>query len=191
MRKVKALTLVEVMVAVTIFTMLCVALFAFLSGAFKIKRYVSAGKRNELKARITLDKLSRELQSSVPFYGDSRDFNGTNDRLSFYTVNNYIDEDAILKLNYFIEDNYFMREPQSVYNEESSGNASKAYSVDEIIFYYWDHLNSTWLDSWQDKEDIPSAVKIEQIISYSQHERYIPLFHANMTKEEEADEESI
>lgn len=190
MKKVKALTLVEVMVAVTIFSMLCITLFAFWSGAFKMKRYLLLAKRNELKSRIALDKFKRELQSSIEFYGDKRDFNGTRNSLSFYSIVN-TNDDAVLKINYLVKDSYLMQLAQPIYLSDNKNKFVKKYMVKECIFSYWDRNNSTWLDSWQDKEGLPTAVRIEQILDKKTKDWYIPIFHSSNIPQQDGDYERL
>lgn len=184
MKTVKALTLIEVMVAVTIFALLSVSLFSFMSAAFKIKKNVYTKQRYDFKAKIALDQLSRELESSVNFYGDMRDFNSTSQELSFYTVHSDKDEEAILKLNYFTEDNSLMRQTQSIYQDKSEAKPKKIFDFDDLAFAYWDQGNSTWQDSWQEKDNIPHAVRVQKTSGEDVLERYIVLYQANQTKEE-------
>lgn len=190
MRKAKALTLIEVMVAVTIFTLLSVSLYSFLAAAFKIKRSVSINNRHDFKAKLYLDSLSRELQSSVAYYGDLRDFNATSDNLSFYTIHSEYDEAAIVKLNYFVDGHKLMRQSQSAYLEEFDGKANSVFSFDELAFAYWDSNNSTWVDNWQEKSGLPAGVRIQSSFAKKDLEYFIPLFTANKKEEqEEGDDE--
>ncbi|MFQ5680785.1 MAG: type II secretion system protein J, partial [Candidatus Omnitrophota bacterium] len=84
--KMLGLSLIEVMVAVTIFSFLSVSLYMLLRTGIFVRKRLSVDGRNREKSYLVLERVSRELRNAVKFTNRETGFFGKGDSLKFYAL---------------------------------------------------------------------------------------------------------
>jgi prepilin-type N-terminal cleavage/methylation domain-containing protein len=183
MNKNKAFTLVELLIASSIFAVVMVALYvSFSSGVFG---YRNIDERLEVyqKSRHILDRLNLDLRNSFAYSSGDTKFSGSNSEIRFFTlVDDYQDEVIIRNYAYVY---YYLDAPSHKLmrlcrrNQESLKPDSQikaeelSWAVKNISFtyIYLDNGIIKEKDAWDDAGNLPVAVKVQ--LSFSPQEKYI------------------
>lgn len=168
-------TLVEVLVALTILTMVLSIIFAAMSLGIRSWEKGSNIEETAQDLRALSTRLSNEIGSMYPYIiyingAKTYVFQGERERLGFVTTNENSMPDlprgGAKWVNYFLDrDNgLVVREkilPDSSVMEDKDGRLTEVEpSVQQIGFQFLD--NSIWNDSWDanDKKGLPEAVRV-------------------------------
>lgn len=162
--KSKGITLIELLVAITIFSVVGVAVGSIFASGIKVWRRAEGLNIRQRKALLGLEKVAQELRSSLDF--PDIGFSGEKDWLSFPLL---VDQD-IAKVTYvfdsqqgviFREENAF----RDILDEKEGERKGFLPSVSGLSLSYWffdgDEEEYRWRDSWSEEEGIPLAIKIE------------------------------
>ena len=162
-----SLTLIEVMMAAVIFSLLSVSLYSFLHSGISVRKKVEGTQAFYNNILINLEILSKELRNIIMFRDqDSGLRAGSNEEgvfLEYYTLGyDYIkDLPKILNISYIFNasDGKLLRIAKDPFSEEKK-EASFIENLVKVEFLYFDN---EWLDQWgEDKKDyLPPAVKIK------------------------------
>ena len=171
MKKSRSFTLVELLIASSIFAVVMVALYAaFSSGVFgyrNIDERVSAYQQ----ARLVLERINRDIRNSYAYSSGDTKFTGTTDKVSFMAL---VDDYSFLELlrnvafvSYYLEGNTLMRlcrRGQGSLKDPSKGKADEMGSgIDKLSFTYIYDDNGALkeADAWSLAKKMPVAVKIK------------------------------
>ncbi len=172
-RKNIGLTLIEVLVVITILSVLSLSVYiVFKSG-------MDAWSKSEVRldifqnARVVLDQMSRELPGT--FVGGGATFTGTNndpDTLEFvtnfansiYMIEYEIEAGTtILKRKYSKNPSDYTDPGYDDDTDDDTGIIEFGFKISDIQFTYCDTDTGTWTtdEGWTDTATLPAAVKIE------------------------------
>jgi len=171
MKKSRSFTLIELLIASSIFALVLVALYAaFSSGVFgyrNIQERISAYQQ----ARLVLEHLDRDLRNSFAYSPADTKFSGQGDKVSFLSlVDDYRGNEIISAfafISYYLEGDKLMRlcrKDQESLDPDSGIKADEfAFGVGKIAFtyIYQDKEVTKEKDSWDDPKSFPLAVKVD------------------------------
>jgi len=194
MRRFKAFTLMELLVAVSIFSVIILCLYAVFAGGIRVWRRQEEGFRYTHTTRLALDKMAKELKNvinySVPEEGDepgneNLQFIGEGNRVSFMTI---LGAD-IAKVSYFFEnneggDNVLKRVAvlqKEGFSEEAQKEEILVRYLSEVSFKYVSEGGEsaspvTWKDSWvagdgEQEATIPKGVMATLVFKEDEEEQ--------------------
>ncbi|MCX5712171.1 MAG: prepilin-type N-terminal cleavage/methylation domain-containing protein [Candidatus Omnitrophica bacterium] len=170
MIKNKAFTLMEMLIAVTIFTVIAVSLFsAFRSGTFGYRSIEEAIDLNQ-SVLSALNRLDSDVRNCFSYSINENKFSGGASSISFLTLTDVFNgkgmEQKYAFVSYAIKDNKLMRlcrldgealdQNSSVMPEEMLDNA-------QIKFEYG-HVQTgnsiVYVSSWTDPKALPACIKV-------------------------------
>jgi len=190
--RIKGFTLLELLITTSLIALMGLAIYStFVRGVMVWDR---GSKTNivEREVRFSLQSLAKELRSSFKFSGI--EFKGTKNEISFPT---YVNTAGIAqapkwevgRVSYFFDSkkNTFSRWQKS-YIDLFQDDLPKAREIVsqvndlEINYYFFDTIGKTykWKNSWSDKENFPSGIRIVLTIGSGEEEKefvktvYIP-----------------
>ncbi len=174
----RGLTLIELMLAVSIFAIVAVVIYSTFSAGISVWRRTQRTQNTLQDIRLSLDKMSEELENAVLYSQESGfpNFVGGKNRVSFYSVVNVFStlpvHPELRKITYDLDSSADMLQrleqtfPESVQNRQDKSPEEIAARISNLnFFYYYKDENAAvpykWKNSWDSAEDIPQAVKIE------------------------------
>lgn len=194
MQKTKAFTLVELLIASSIFIVVMLTIYsAFHTGIFGYRNIEEAIDTYQAAGQI-LGRINLDLRNSFVYAANETKFEGENNRISFLTlVDSYQEDNAVQDyafVAYTLEGNKLMRlcriNQDSLNNESETEPEEMADNIGIIFTYFYidpdDPANSSLKekDLWDDKLKLPVAVKINLTVkgkteSNFQRTIYLPL----------------
>jgi len=177
MKKNKGFTLIEVLIASSIFIIVMVSIYsAFHTGVFGF-RNIENNIEAYQSARKILERLDADLRNSFVYSGEEAKFIGTQDTLTFLTlVDSYlldsITQDYAL-VAYKLDGNKLMRlcrRNQDSLNDKSATAFEEMFQGVEISFLYGQKVPNEpmkWKETWGiediplEKQKMPAAVKVK------------------------------
>ncbi len=170
MRKPRAFTLMEMLIAVTIFAVIVVSIYsAFQSGIFGYRNIEDALDLNQA-AFSSLDRMDTDIRNCFSFSSDDNKFSGDSGNISFLTLANIYEANRIKKsfafVSYSVKDNKLIRLCRT---GSAALNADSAISPEEMvensgIKFEYGYVQSgrvvVYRNSWTDKKNLPSCVKV-------------------------------
>ncbi len=158
-------TLLEMLIALTIFSIVGVATFALLKTGIFAYRRIEASKQFQIARRIALDRLENDLQnltarSLLPFSGDERGI-----RLA---AQSHDSSAALQEIQWRFAENatgeqkFLLRIHRDLKSEKARID-TMLQNLREWRFEYLavDTASSRWLDAWQDPLRLPGAVRVQ------------------------------
>jgi len=171
MKNCRSFTLVELLIASSIFALVMVALYAaFSSGVFgyrNIQERIDAYQQ----ARLVLEHLDRDLRNSFAYSAADTKFSGQGDKVSFLSLADDYRGNEIISafafISYYLEGDKLMRlcrKDQESLDPDSKIKADEfAFGVEKIAFtyIYQDKEAVKEKDTWDDPKSLPLAVKVD------------------------------
>jgi type II secretion system protein J len=171
MNKSRSFTLIELLIASSIFAVVMVALYAaFSSGVFgyrNIDERVSAYQQ----ARQAMGRINRDIRNSYVYSSGDVKFGGTADKVSFMTL---VDDYSLLEIvrnmafvSYYLEGNTLMRlcrRGQESLKDTSQAKADEmSFDIDKLTFTYIYEDNGALkeADAWDSSKKLPVAVMVK------------------------------
>ncbi|MCM8790028.1 MAG: prepilin-type N-terminal cleavage/methylation domain-containing protein [Candidatus Omnitrophica bacterium] len=176
--KQRALTLIELLIASSIFVLVMTTVYsAFHAGLFGFKD-IDENLDIHQTARIVLERLNLEMRNMFVYSDDETRFKGDKTSISFLTLN-----PGYTFVSYSQKDDKIMRLAQSgkeALKEQTEIEPEElAASIKALSFTYGSIKEGTkeleWVDSWEDRKDLPAAVKVNITIASQEFERTIYL----------------
>lgn len=194
MRRFKAFTLMELLVAVSIFSVIILCLYAVFSGGIRVWRRQEEGFRYAHTTRLALDKMAKELRNVINYSipeeeeglgNENLQFTGDGNRLSFMAL---IGAD-IAKVSYFFEnnesgDNVLKRISvlqKEGFSEEAQKEEILVRYLSEALFEYVSEGGESdspvaWKDSWvsgdgEQEAKIPKGVRVTLVFKKDEAEQ--------------------
>lgn len=168
----RAFTLIELIIATVILSLIVVSIYSAFSAGIKAWRRGSEGEEAQ-KVRIALLKIQKELRGSF-FFSDAP-FEGTSSEVAFPLIISEGDRDRVYIVRYYITEDrgtgakalMKSKMPFRRNNEIEGKNVEEfIFSADSIVFNYGYGLKDgskglEWLGLWGESQKMfPSAVKI-------------------------------
>ncbi len=180
----KSFTLIELLIAITIFSVVAVSVYSVFSTGVKLWYKTSPLVQANQSARYFFNTISSDLKNTVPYLKKGVNFEGEGQRISFMTVVNCSGEDKssgaeVARVTYYL-DRSKKAVIRSVATKEEGLSDDLAVSsaildgIDSKDFafefcykrvssptdyeYEWD---SAWADEDKDKGKIPRGVKVK------------------------------
>lgn len=176
MKSHKAFTLLELLIASSIFIVLMVTIYsAFHSGIFGY-RNIEENIDIYQAARLILERINLDLRNSFAYKVDDAKFTGSQSELSFFTLTDTFSQEGIVQevasVTYKLEENKLMRlcrENQDALNDKSDAEPQEmASNLKEIVFNYGYLKAGSQEIEWKDTSDnqiiLPYAVKVTLIL---------------------------
>jgi len=206
----KSFTLVELLIAVTIITVIILSVYsAFSTGILAYKKIDSAFDTYQ-EARIILNKLEADLKNSFVYSKESSFFKGSAKALDFFNVSQVYDKEQehtnLCRIKYQVEGNTLKRTAYSglaaLTEEESTLPQDFSNSIKNIDFEYaymseGEEKDILWQNTWPQKEgqveQLPLAVRIKLVLISTEAKqqkmleftKIIPLAQANIPRAKE------
>lgn len=170
-----AFTLIELLIVVSILAIIATAIFAALSSGINVYRKVQAYTTKQIDILLTLEKMEKDVRnmlnvSNIPFRGGPEDMSFPGLIMEYDREGNPAAYVGGISYQFNDETGHLIRE-EHVYAEAVSGITHGAgpsgspTSVETAAFsyYYFDAVlkEHTWKNSWNAKDGIPKAVRIE------------------------------
>ena len=168
----KALTLIEILVALTIVSILALSFFTVFKTGLDSWNKTRTKLEIYQNARVALEQMFRELASAVAIE-NVPSFRGVysetgSDSVGFISIG----EDTIWEITYGLNGDTFERiyDEDADYNfDTTDGTVTLAFNIANLKFRYWGSSTTTWDDAQNDwtgslaggwSDELPRAVKI-------------------------------
>lgn len=169
----KALTLIELLVALSIFSIVMLSVYSTFHTGILAYRKIDSISSLYQKARITLERIAQDLENSFPYSSQDSEFIGGAQGLSFFCLashySNLGSQPRVYKVEYRLNDGQLERLLYSLYDENEIVYKSSLSKIQGLQFSYSfakdDEPFYAWQDSWQEKDNIPQGVKIDLSIT--------------------------
>ncbi|MBM3253643.1 MAG: hypothetical protein FJZ16_05285 [Candidatus Omnitrophica bacterium] len=173
MRRIKAFTLVELLITSLIFVVVILTIYsAFRTGIFGYRNI--EGTINVYQtARLILERINLDLRNSFNYSEDETKFMGDENNLSFLSLVDTFSEDKIIQEYAFISYNLkgdklmrLCRKNQEALNDKSRIEPEEMASNIEGITLRYGHIGTSqqqieWKDIWNDTKASPIAIKVK------------------------------
>jgi len=165
-----AFTFVELLIVVTIFSLLSLALYATFASGMRVWGRVQDATFSRKRVILRMEKISQDLRQALNF--PKVGFSAEDHRITFPVLSS---NDEILKVTYYFEDGALFqkherfKEPKLQEDEEEEGVEVKPRKllsgVKELKFEFAYQGISIdkyeWRDAWNKSYGLPIAVKME------------------------------
>lgn len=180
MKKIKAVTLIELLIASSIFVVLMLSIYsAFHTGIFGYRNIEEAINISQ-GARQILERINLDLRDSFAYAKDQTKFTGNKNDISFLALIDTFNENKIMQdyafVSYALKGDKLMwlcRKNKDSLNDKSEVQPEElSANIKEIIFSYGNIVTAgqplQWKDSWASQGDpeeeqkvLPLAVKVK------------------------------
>ncbi len=175
--RLRGLTLVELLVALSIFAIVAVALYSTFGTGISTWKKIKQAQDLYQDIRLTLDKMALDLENAV-LYSEKPEFvnfQGGKSKISFYstveTSQALPGHTELRKIAYSLDESghILQRREQALFNsgqntEEEAQEIAAAISRLDFFYCYEDeHAEPPykWQDSWDFPQELPQGIKIE------------------------------
>lgn len=183
-----SLTFIELLIGITIFAILSLAVFNSISIGLKVARRAEYQLKISHKANRFLDSLSRELSNAVYFYVSDENrvgFTGATDKLSFFCLRSVFDENIptlqkLVRVSYLFQDEHIFREQMDevIFLNEPVFSEEIDIKVSKLKFLYFNKTiedeETEFLDVWEE-QDLPFGIRVEFILYDEQDDTEIAI----------------
>lgn len=172
MKKRKAFTLVELLLAAAIFAVVVVSIFsAFHTGIFSYRNIDDAIELYQ-SARRALERMNLDVRNAFSYSADDAKFTGDANSISFLTLQETFSEDEVMRdyafVSYSLEGGRLIRlcrkGKESLNDKLAVEPDELAQGAEELVFSYGyvDKADGTlkWKDAWDDAASFPAALKV-------------------------------
>jgi len=183
MKNNKAFTLLEVLISMTLITVIVIIGIMSLNLARKGRAKASEHVEISQIERTLYLNLVRPLRGIYPYYKQNEKgqlllrFSGTSTTISFVTTYTEPWRDSIIQkpglkwMKIFLDDLNELKIRENIFyldNPEDNANERILYdAIEELNFEYLDPVQDEWLSEWQqEKNYLPSAIKINLSFRY-------------------------
>ena len=158
----KSFTLIEVLVAITIFAFLSVSFYALLRMGLTVRKRVEMGTVDSAAIYLRLERMAKEMRNNLFFKPEDSGFSGTSRSLSFYSVlfDYANDQPKVINITYNFEGDALRKSLKPVFGEDCR-SYDFIENLDDFVFSYYNPEDEQWQQAWNNKEVLPQAVKIE------------------------------
>jgi prepilin-type N-terminal cleavage/methylation domain-containing protein len=164
----KGLSLMEVLVAVTIFSFTLLALFLLLRTGIFVRDKIEIKQTRLLNTYLSLENIAKELRNSVSFYDEDTGFKAAAGILEFYSVafDYSVDSSQVSYISYSFSDGELLKTVKDPLTMEIVKEFNFLEDLESANFFYFNIDTQEWQDNWDDIETLPYGVKLE--LSYKE-----------------------
>lgn len=188
MKRQKGFTLLELIIAITIFAISCTAIYSSFNVGINAWRKAEKAYEARQQARRALEIVSRELRGAINFMlkdadGSLKDsFEGYSDKVSFWCDMKASEfkekkEEGIFKITYYVKSGSLYRKAQRYKREEAEAESVLIDAVSELKFEYAyaDVEKIWWAKIWKKADSeplplVPLAVRVSLIYASANEE---------------------
>jgi prepilin-type N-terminal cleavage/methylation domain-containing protein len=168
-------TLIEVLVASTIFVVLMTAMFSSFRAGILGGKKIDENLESIQAARLIMGMISRDIRNSFVFSEEKSGFSGTKNKISFYSLVNGILQNKFIKhyalVTYSFNGNSLKRiclkNKDSMRGGTGLSQEGSVLKFKELSFSYAEISGIDnalfWKDDWTDTKAMPVAVKIRLV----------------------------
>lgn len=155
----KAFTLVEVILAFSIFLIITAMILSVVTGGFRSFREGQKITEREQSRRRAFFRLSKEVSSMAHTLSSEVRFKGDDKEFSFI----YVQNDLLTEARYGYDsssqtlDKYYEQPPDYKWDTYQTKSILLG-SLDKCIFSYWD--GKEWKAKWDKESELPEVIKI-------------------------------
>lgn len=169
-------TFVELMLAISIFTIVAVAIYSTFGTGVSAWKKASKAQNLYQDIRLALDRMTYDLENAVSYSKktDFSNFLGEKNKISFYSLTEVFQKipahPELRKITYSLDEPAHILErleqtfPESWQNLPEPEEIAAQIAGLNFFYCYEDEGNEPpykWKDTWDSKENIPQGVKIE------------------------------
>jgi len=182
----KSLTLIEVLLATLIFSILSVSLYIFLHTGIIIRKKIELQDAYFGGIYLNLERIAHELRNVVSFKKEDFGLRGDSGNIEFYSLNfDYsADLEKILHITYNFNQGTLSKTLKSPLGKETIRTLNFIENIEKVNFHYFNGVKEEWEDEWKNKVSLPQGVKIK--LTYqdeegrtSSLEKYVCIYSAN------------
>ena len=165
-KKLKSLTLIETMVAATVFSIMSVSLFFFLRSGILLRKKIELGQLTTQGIYLNLERIAQELRNTISFRSQESGFKGEAGKIEFYSLlfDYSVNQPKILHIAYnFEEEEVLTKTVYSPFKDDTLRTFDFFEKVEKVSFYYFDSKTDKWHNEWQEAQRLPQGVKIELV----------------------------
>jgi len=161
----KGLSLLEVMVAVLIFSVLSVSLYGLLRGGISVRERLVVQGANVGMFHLNLENLARELRNMVSFRDDTSGFKGAEDAMQFYSLSfDYVlQRPRIRHITYQFNDTNLSKTVSEPFGSSTQQAFDFFENIENVTFSYFNlsaEEGGEWQPVWEDEKYIPCGIRI-------------------------------
>lgn len=162
----KALTLVEVLVASAIFSVLSLTLYLLLRSGISIREKIELQQTTLQRTYINCERISHEVRNAINFNNDNSGFEGSEKSFKFYTLlfDYASDYPKISHITYSFKNHILQKEVRRPFKEKPIRSFPYITNITKVSFEYFDSQVGTWETMWEEKNYLPRGVRINLTI---------------------------
>lgn len=173
MKKNRGFTLVELLIASAIFSVVIVTIYSAFRSGFVSYRNIEETTNIHQSARLIFAQINSDLRNSFDYKNNDTGFSGEKESLGFYTLVDSYYQDEIIQdyafVSYTLETDKLMRISRRNWDSHDSSSLTvaeeMASGIEKIIFSYGfldeDGKTLKFQEFWNDKTKFPQVVKVE------------------------------
>ena len=169
-RREKGFTLLEVLLAMTILSLIAVIIGVSLKLGIRAWERGESDADDSQKLRYIVERLSQQIRSAYPYQmlidGEKAiAFKGKSDSVFFVTSSVKSSEGGLKWISYFVEEGSLMAREGMLPDKqvmEKITKEGKDLDIDAsgLKFEYFSSKDKDWKESWDSKTELPGAMKI-------------------------------
>lgn len=169
----KSLTLIEVLVAVTIFSFISVSLYSLLHTGIKVRKKLTVDQKTFSDIYLRLEMLGHELRNIISFFPGQIQLNGDKESMDFYTLKfDYLtNTPKISNIIYEFKEGILTKTVKAPFKDEPETVFNFIEDLEQVNFYYFNpesEEGQKWQNSWEEVDSFPQGVKVEVIFTKEQ-----------------------
>ena len=161
----KGLTLIEMLVAVTIFSVLSVSMYLLLNTGISVRKKIESSGAQILNINLKLDKLSQEIRNIVFFSENDSRFRGNELNIEFYTLlfDYNTHSSKISKISYFFNQGVLSKKTEVPFKKHNFKEYGFIDGLEKINFSYFTgngNDEDAFQNKWENIKKLPKGIKI-------------------------------
>lgn len=161
-KKSNAVSLVEVLIATTMFVVISIALYSLLYSGIQVKKRVELEQIVFKDIYLGFSRVEKEVRCNIKFLTQLPAISGDNKQIKFYaSVFDYTKNIFLISLIiYELEDDCFWRREYNPFNQKLIKEFPVLRNLFGLEIFYYSLKDNQWVDQWDDNKNIPSAIRI-------------------------------
>lgn len=165
----RSLTLVEVLVSVALFALLCVSIYSLLRTGLAARKKIMAEQALFQNICFSLERFAKDMHNIVKFKSGDPNFpflKGGSDNIEFIATGFDYQKNlpALHKVRYEIIGGALAKQITAVFGDSEEKRINCISGINSIRFSYFDinqKDDKQWRDSWEKYDELPFAVRLD------------------------------